>query len=185
MSQVHAGPHERWILLTELSWAFGVGVFIAAALGMILFTALGMSINPPSNVERIDPKTLHLSGEFAEQNLGTSVAADGGVTVRAIATQFMFLPSCIVVPTNRPVTLRFTSPDVIHGLLITGTNVNTMVVPGFVAQVHTEFTHAGDLLMPCHEYCGLGHSEMWATVQVLPEDQFKPGPDGRISCAQH
>jgi len=185
MSQVHAGPHERWILLTELSWAFGVGVFIAAALGMILFTALGMSINPPSNVERIDPKTLHLSGEFAEQNLGTSVAADGSVTVRAIATQFMFLPSCIVVPTNRPVTLRFTSPDVIHGLLITGTNVNTMVVPGFVAQVHTEFTHAGDLLMPCHEYCGLGHSEMWATVQVLPENQFKPGPDGRISCAQH
>src|SRR6516162_1765048 len=185
MSQVHAGPHERWILLTELSWAFGVGVFIAAALGMILFTALGMSINPPSNVERIDPKTLHLSGEFAEQNLGTSVAADGGVTFRAIATQFMFLPSCIAVPTNRLVTLRFTSPDVIHGLLITGTNVNTMVVPGFVAQVHTEFTHAGDLLMPCHEYCGLGHSEMWATVQVLPENQFKPGPDGRISCAQH
>jgi len=185
MSQVQAEPHERRILLTELSWAFGVGIFIAAALGMILFTALGMSINPPSNVERIDPKTLHLSGEFAEQNLGTSVAADGSVTVRAIATQFMFLPSCIVVPTNRPVTLRFTSPDVIHGLLITGTNVNTMVVPGFVAQVHTEFTHAGDLLMPCHEYCGLGHSEMWATVQVLPQDQFKPGPDGRISCAQH
>jgi cytochrome c oxidase subunit 2 len=185
MSQAHAEPHERRILLTELLWAFGVGVFIAAALGMILFTALDMSINPPSNVERIDPKTLHLSGEFAEQNLGTSVAADGSVAVRAIATQFMFLPSCIAVPMNRPVTLRFTSPDVIHGLLITGTNVNTMVVPGFVAQVHTEFTHAGDLLMPCHEYCGLGHSEMWARVQVLPDDQFKPDQDGRISCAQH
>ena len=41
---------------------------------MILFTALTMSVNPPSNVERIDPKTLHLSGEFAEHNLGTTVA---------------------------------------------------------------------------------------------------------------
>jgi cytochrome c oxidase subunit 2 len=184
MSHVHPQPHEGRILWTELLWAFGVGVFITAALGMIVFTALGMSINPPSNVERIDPKTLHLSGEFAEQHLGTSVAADGSVTVRAIATQFMFLPSCIAVPTNRPVTLRFTSPDVIHGLLITGTNVNTMVVPGFVAQVHTQFTRAGDLLMPCHEYCGIGHSEMWATVQVLPESDFKPGSDGRISCAQ-
>jgi cytochrome c oxidase subunit II len=96
----------------------------------------------------------------------------------------MFVPQCIAVPANRRVTLRFASPDVVHGLLITGTNVNTMVVPGFVAQVHTEFTRTGDLLMPCHEFCGQGHSEMWATVQVLPADQFKPGPDGRVSCAQ-
>jgi cytochrome c oxidase subunit 2 len=184
MSQAHPEMHERRILQTELFWAFGVGIFVAASLSMILFTALTMSVNPPSNVERIDPKTLHLSGEFAEHNLGTTVGPDGTVTVRAIATQFMFVPRCIAVPASRRVTLRFATPDVIHGLLITGTNVNTMVVPGFVAQVHTEFTRTGDLLMPCHEYCGLGHSEMWATVQVLSQDEFKPGPDGRISCAQ-
>src|SRR6516162_10401179 len=114
---------------------------------MIVFTAVTRDINPPSNVEFIDPKTLHLSGEFAEQNLGTSVASDGSVTVRIIATQFMFVPRCIAVPHERPVTLRFAALDVIHGILITGTNVNTMVVPGFVAQVHTQFTRSGDLLM--------------------------------------
>jgi cytochrome c oxidase subunit 2 len=184
MSSTHPEMHERRILRTELLWSFGVGVFIAAALSMILFTALTINVNPPSNVERIDPKTLHLSGEFAEHNLGTTVSADGSVTVRAIATQFMFAPRCIPVPANRPVTLRFASPDVIHGLLITGTNVNTMVVPGFVAQVHTEFRSTGDLLMPCHEYCGLGHSEMWAAVQVLAENEFKPDSDGRVSCAK-
>ena len=74
MSEAHPEMQERWILKTELLWAFGVGIFIAAALGMILFTALTISVNPPSNVERIDPKALHLSGEFAEHNLGT----DGG-----------------------------------------------------------------------------------------------------------
>jgi cytochrome c oxidase subunit 2 len=184
MTDHPAEVHEQRILGTELLWAFGVGVLIAATLGVIVFTALTRDINPPSNVERLDPKTLHLSGEFAEHNLGTTVGADGAVTVRAIATQFMFVPRCIAVPRGRPVTLRFATPDVIHGLLITGTNVNTMVVPGFVAQVHTEFTRSGDLLMPCHEYCGLGHSEMWATVQVMPDDQFKPGQDGRVSCAQ-
>ena len=184
MTDLPAEAHERRILGTELLWAFGVGVLVAVILGVIVFTALTRDINPPSNVERLDPKTLHLSGEFAEQNLGTTVGEDGGVTVRAIATQFMFVPHCIAVPLRRPVTLRFASPDVIHGLLITGTNVNTMVVPGFVAQVHTEFTRSGDLLMPCHEYCGLGHSEMWANVQVMPDDQFKPGQDGRVSCAQ-
>src|SRR5215468_8296129 len=153
-------------------------------LGMIVFTALTRDINPPSNVEHIDPKTLHLSGEFAEQNLGTTVEPDGGVTVRIIATQFMFVPRCIAVPHGQRVTLRFAAPDVVHGVLITGTNVNTMVVPGFVAQVYTEFTQAGDLLMPCHEYCGLGHSDMWATVQVMSESEFKPYRDGRVSCAQ-
>src|SRR6201997_3259615 len=185
MTELHPEMHERRILGTELLWAFGVGVLIAATLSMIIFTALTMGINPPSDVERIDPKTLHLSGEFAEHNLGTSVGVDGSVTAPIIATQFMFVPRCMAVPQGRPVTLRFAAPDVIHGILITGTNVNTMVVPGYVAQVHTEFTRPGELLMPCHEYCGLGRSEMWANVQVLSAVDLKPDHDGRVTCAQH
>jgi cytochrome c oxidase subunit 2 len=183
MSEGLHRTHEGRVLGTELLWAFGVGVLVTATLSMIVFTALTRDINPPSNVERVDPKTLHLSGEFAEQNLGT-VVADGTVTARIIATQFMFAPHCIALPQGRPVTLRFASPDVIHGILITGTNVNTMVVPGYVAQVLTEFTRGGELLMPCHEYCGLGHSEMWANVQVLSAAEFKPDRDGRVTCAQ-
>jgi len=184
MAESHTEIHERRILGTELLWAFGVGVLIAATLSMIVFTALTIGMNPPSNVERIDPKTLHLSGEFAEHNLGTTIEPDGTVTARMIATQFAFVPRCLAVPRGRRVTLRFASPDVLHGLLITGTNVNTMVVPGYVSQVHTEFTKTGDLLMPCHEYCGIGHSEMWATIQVMPENEMKPDAQGRISCAQ-
>ena len=54
-----------------------------------------------------------------------------------------------------------------------------MIIPGYVAQVHTRFTKTGDLLMPCHEYCGLGHSQMLATVKVVPPDQFRPDAEGR------
>ena len=36
-------------------WAFGVGILVAATLSVIVFTALSRDINPPSNVERIDP----------------------------------------------------------------------------------------------------------------------------------
>ena len=36
--------HESWILRTELLWAFGVGIFIAASLSMILFTAFTISV---------------------------------------------------------------------------------------------------------------------------------------------
>jgi cytochrome c oxidase subunit II len=184
MSERTHETSERWVLRTELIWAFGVGILVAATISIIVFTALTLNINPPSNVERIDPKTLHLTGEFTEQNLGTVVGPEGSVTARVVATQFMFAPHCIALPERRPVTLRFASPDVIHGLLITGTNVNTMVVPGYVAQIHTQLTQTGDLLMPCHEYCGLGHSEMWAVVQVLSAAEFKPDRDGRVACAQ-
>lgn len=174
--------NESAILKSELRWAIVVGGIVAVILIAILYAALAMHINPPSNREYVDPKTLHLSAEFTEANLGTRVDPNGQIVARVIATQFEFVPNCIVLPAERDVTLRFTSPDVIHGILVSGTNVNTMIVPGYVAQVHTRFTKTGDLLMPCHEFCGLGHSQMLATVRVVPPEAFRPGPDGRIAC---
>ena len=56
------------------------------------------------------------------------------MTVRAIGQQYSFTPACIVVPADTPITLRATSADVVHGFLIQGTNVNTMLVPGYVSE---------------------------------------------------
>jgi cytochrome c oxidase subunit II len=173
---------EQDILKTELWWTALVIAIVTAIMLAIIYAGVVHHINPPSNIETIDPKTLHLTGEFTEGNLGTKVEAGDQVTSRIVATQFAFQPQCIVVPSNRTVTLRFATPDVVHGILVTGTNVNTMIIPGYVSQVHTVFTKTGDLLMPCHEFCGLGHSQMWATVRVVPGDEFRPGPDGRATC---
>ena len=153
---------ERAITRHELRWSLAAGAMASVVFAAILFATLALHRAPPGSVETIDPTTLHLAGEFAEGNLGTTVSPDGRVTVRVVATQFAFVPQCVAVPQGRPVTLRFTSPDVIHGIIVTGTNVNTMVVPGYVSEVHTVFAEAGDHLMPCHEFCGLGHSEMLA-----------------------
>jgi len=177
----HAATEQR-ILRTETRWAWFVGALVALNMAAVLYAGIARQINPPSNREFIDPKTLHLSGEFTEANLGTAVDPSGDVTVRMITTQFAFVPQCVVVPANRRVTLRFATPDVIHGILVTGTNVNTMVVPGYVSQVHTEFTKTGDALMPCQEYCGFGHSQMVAQVRVVPANEFRPGPDGKVTC---
>jgi cytochrome c oxidase subunit 2 len=173
---------EEDILRSELRWAAVAIGMVSVIMLAVIYAGLVHHINPPSNLETIDPNTLHLTGEFTESNLGTRVAADGQVTSRIVATQFAFQPQCLVVPANRPMTLRFATPDVIHGILITGTNVNTMVVPGYVSQVHTVFTKTGDVLMPCHEFCGLGHSEMWATVRVVSQEEFKPDRNGRAGC---
>ena len=173
---------EHDVVRSELRWALVVSAFVVVSMALTLFAALALHRNPPSNLERIDPKTLHLSGEFTEPNLGTRVGANGQVTTRIVAAQFAFVPRCVVVPEGEIVTLRLASPDVIHGILVSGTNVNTMVVPGYVSQVHTVFRATGDLLMPCHEFCGLGHSQMLARVHVVPRDQFRPDAQGRVAC---
>ena len=113
---------------------------LAVMMAIVVVTGITNALHPPSNVETIDPTTLHLGGEFAESNLGTAVEPDGSVTVRLIAEQYCFVPNCAQVPVDTPVKFRLTSADVIHGFLLPRTNVNTMVVPGFVAEVRTNFT---------------------------------------------
>lgn len=174
--------NEQDIQKTERRWAAIVIVAMAIILAVTGVSSFVMATHPPSHVETIDPTTLGVSREFAENNLGARVNPDGSVTVRIIAAQFAFVPRCTPVPQGKPVTIRVTSPDVIHGFLIAGTNANTMVVPGYVSEIHTVFNEAGDHLMPCHEYCGLGHSEMWSLVRVIPQSAWRNDENGRASC---
>lgn len=173
---------EASVARTERGWFLAMVGVAGIMLAAILYATLALHMGPPSNIETIDPNTLHIKGEFTESNLGTRVDADGKVTARIVTTQFVFQPQCVVVPQDTPVTFRFTSPDVIHGLLVMGTNVNTMVVPGYISQVRTSFANTGELLMPCHEFCGLGHSQMTARVRVVPKSEFKPDNSGRVAC---
>jgi len=168
----------------ERRWAIVVGLIIAAIVAMMIVTGLHWSAMPPSRVETVDVRTLHLAGEFVESNLGSSIEADGRAVVRLVAQQYSFEPPCIVVPAGMPVTFRATSTDAIHGFVVGATNANTMLVPGFVATFTTTFPTAGEHLMPCHEYCGTGHEAMWAHVRVLPRDEFvaRARTAARISC---
>jgi len=168
----------------ERRWAIVVGLIIATLVAMMVFTGLHWAAMPPSRVETIDPRTLHVSGEFMEGNLGTSVGADGKVVARLVAQQYSFHPQCLLVPAGVPVTFRGTSTDVIHGFNVAGTNANTMLVPGFVATFTTTFRKTGEHVMPCHEYCGTGHEGMWARVKVVSVDEFRAqaGRGERLSC---
>ena len=168
----------------ERRWAIIVVGIVAVMVAITVVTGLHWAAMPPSRVETVDVKTLHLKGEFVESNLGTELAADGRVTVRLVAQQYSFQPQCLVVPADTPVTFRATSTDAIHGFVVGTTNANTMLVPGFVATFTTSFRKTGEQLMPCHEYCGTGHEAMWAHVQVLPRDEFLSKARGaeRLTC---
>jgi cytochrome c oxidase subunit II len=176
---------EEVVDRTETRWVMVMVAMLAVMMAVIVVTGIRGALHPPSHVEVIDPQTLHLAGEFVESNLGTAIEPDGSATVRIIAEQYAFVPHCVVVPAQTPVKFRLTSADVVHGFLLPDTNVNTMVVPGFVSELRTSFAAPGEHVMPCHEFCGLGHHGMWARVTVLPNDRFQtPGPEERKSCAE-
>ena len=175
---------EQVVARTENRWLMIMVAMLLVMMAIIVVTGIMGALHPSSNVELIDPTTLHLQGEFVESNLGTAAEPDGSVTVRLIATQYAFVPQCVEVPARVPVKFRLTSADVMHGFLLPDTNVNTMVVPGFVAEVRTRFAKEGEYAMPCHEFCGLGHHAMWAHVRVVPQQRFaSPNLLERRTCA--
>jgi cytochrome c oxidase subunit 2 len=151
-SETEHGIGEAVAARIERRWATLSIVIVGLLVGMATYIGIHQATMPQGHVETADPKTLHLSGEFVESNLGSSVEADGSVTVRAIGQQYSFTPQCIVVPSE--------------------TLINTMLVPGYVSELPVRFKATGDHVMPCQEFCGIGHQGMWGKVKVVDKDAF-------------
>jgi cytochrome c oxidase subunit 2 len=162
-------PAER----VERRWATISIIILVLLVVIAAFAGIEQAVMPQTRVEIVDPRTLHIAGEFIESNLGSAVEADGSVTVRAVAQQYSFTPQCIVIPTDTPVTFRATSADVVHGFLIQHSNVNTMLVPGYISTVPARFATPGEVYMPCHEFCGIGHEGMWARIRIVDKAEFQ------------
>jgi cytochrome c oxidase subunit II len=170
----------------ERRWTIMSAGLVGLLIGMAIFAGIHKATMPQAWVETANPQTLHISGEFIESNLGSAVETDGSVTVRAVGQQFSFTPQCILVPTGTPVTFRATSSDVVHGFLIDHTNINAMLVPGYVSVLPAKFDTPGEHPMPCQEFCGMGHEGMWAKVKVIDKAAFfKMAADRRrLNCVE-
>ena len=176
---------DRVAAKAEFRWAIFVAVVMGLLLCVIAFTSLHWVLMPSKRVETINPSTLHLGGEFTEDNLGSAVERDGSVTVRVVGQQYSFTPQCILVPDRTPIRFRVTSSDVIHGFIIAETNVNVMLEPGYISTFHAQFRKPAMHVMPCHEFCGVGHAGMWARVKVIDRETFfrQAEKERRLSCA--
>jgi cytochrome c oxidase subunit 2 len=176
--QIAARAERRWATIS-------IAIVVLLAF-MAAFAGIHQATMPQARVETIDPARLHLGGEFIESNLGSAMEPDGSVTVRLLGQQYSFTPQCILVPADTPLTFRATSADVVHGFLIQGTNINTMLVPGYVSEQTARFDQPADHLMPCHEFCSFGHEGMWATVKVVSKSDFasRAANRRRIDCVE-
>jgi cytochrome c oxidase subunit 2 len=154
---VHIHRYERWWL------AFGFAMLIVF-LAMIGFAAVADNINPPSGMMQIDPTKVAQTAPFDKPGLRR--LSDGSYEAYYVAAVFTFNPAVLNVPLGSKVTFYVTSSDVVHGFFIPDTDINMMAIPGWVNEQTHVFRHAGEYLLICHEYCGIGHQNMFAKIEV-------------------
>jgi cytochrome c oxidase subunit II len=147
---MHVDRYERY-------WMWAATGMLLLFTGAIVITAVTSAAHPPSHTEVVDP-------EFATP--GATTHDDGSLMVSLRAEFYVFRPEQVRVPAGVPVTFRVTSPDVLHGFQIVGTNVNLTVAPGYVSEATTTFETPGEYLVVCNEYCGLGHHLMQGKIIV-------------------
>ena len=150
--------------LYERIWLWCATLMIAGFLAAVLFAAGTHAVHPPSHMEIIDPTTVYTHSEFAQPRVETR--DDGSILIVGLAQLYAFQPSTMRVPAGVPVTFRMTSPDVIHGFQVVGTNANAMIIPGYVSQFTVTFNRPGEYLVLCNEYCGVAHHLMQAKLIV-------------------
>ena len=79
----------------------------------------------------------------------------------------------LVLPANRPIVLRITSADWLHAFHAPGLGLKQDAVPGHYNVIQTKITETGSYQLYCAEYCGVGHSQMLGTIQVVPQDEYQ------------
>lgn len=171
MMAIHIDPLER-------KWLFVIAAIVLLTWSIQLYYAAIKNTHPPSNVEVIDSAKLHLDdgvggGEFTETNLGVKRDKNGQLRVTMVAARYSFYPQEIELPVGESVIFRFASFDVLHGLHVPFSNLNSMVVPGYISEVTTTFTKEGEFPIICNEYCGMAHAFMYGKINIVAKEKFR------------
>ncbi len=78
----------------------------------------------------------------------------------------------LYVPAGKPVALDLKALDVIHSIYIPAFRLKKDMVPGKKRNAWFIANSPGTYDLFCTEYCGLQHSTMITTVEVLPEKEY-------------
>jgi cytochrome c oxidase subunit 2 len=165
----------------EKLWFGASLVLIVAFIGTIVYGAVGPGVAMVDDSGGTVEPSVIADGNYDQvENFREPGVydTDDGVNVYVVARQYLFQPGSsepIRVPAGEPVTFHVTTPDVTHGFNLAGTNVNSMVIPGQIAEFTVTFDETGEYGIVCHEYCGSGHHTMEGQVVVVEGSEFDGG----------
>jgi cytochrome c oxidase subunit 2 len=96
--------------------------------------------------------------------------------VHYVARMWKFEPEDVTIPAGSTVDIYLSAADVTHGLIMVGTNLNLMAVPGVVNYARVKFDKPRIYQLLCHEFCGTGHDQMAAELHVVDAATFAARP---------
>lgn len=161
---MHIHKYEKWWL------TFGISSLVAFLI-ILGVGAFHYGAHPNDSKITVDPERLEDYEPF--KNGGGVFKVEGkewDYEVVIIASAFNYNPMEIEVPLGSTVKFIATTQDVIHGFEVAQTNINLMLEPGYVSTYIAEMNQAGEYLIVCNEYCGIGHTDMYSKLKVVDED---------------
>jgi cytochrome c oxidase subunit II len=78
----------------------------------------------------------------------------------------------LAVPVNQPILLTLHAKDVGHAFYVPELRIQQDLVPGLAIPLHFTATKVVKKEIVCTQLCGLGHYNMRAYMDVMPEKQF-------------
>lgn len=107
-------------------------------------------------------------GLFGAGSIVTRAASQSDERIiKVSAKKFEFNPSTIQLKKDVPVTLEFTTEDVVMGFSAPDFGVRTTITPGKVTQLRLLPDKVGDFAFHCDVFCGSGHEDMTGTITVI------------------
>ena len=149
----------------EKAWLGFSALMVLLFLGIIAYFSFVAGLVTPQEAEVIDPTRMGEDERFSNPRVEEVIPGEL-YNVYMVARMWSYSPREIRVPRGAYVKFYITSPDVQHGFQVVGTNVQSMVIPGYVTVITAKFEKAGEYLIICNEYCGRGHHLMRAKLTV-------------------
>jgi len=148
------GPQIRGHTNLELAWTAGPVVILAVIAAFVLYKAAAIR-NAPAGTPRDSIQIV------AHQFYWEFVYPNGAVSVDTLR-----------VPYNREVKLEISSADVAHSWWVPSLGGKMDAIPGRVNHLSFRAQKLGAFPGRCAEFCGIQHTHMLASVEVLPPGEY-------------
>ena len=150
----------------EITWTIATAVILL----FVGVASYGVLANPDITHQQSNPVApngddVHINAE-AYQWGWTMTYPEEDVTASGF-------PPNIVVPVDQTVYFTITSRDVIHGFAVPKLGLKQDAIPNQNNTIRTVPLETGTYQGYCTEYCGVAHSQMYFTVEVVSEEEYE------------